>query len=203
MKLNLFLLSCLFAFLAGHIVNYSVIFLSLELFESHTIAGLGFGLCFLPPIVFGWFAGIYCDRYSPRKVILVAQNSYLISLVLLYFAVSANELNSENIKITLILIAAFFSGVGWSFVAPARFASLPFYVAPNKLMSASILLNLVVMTGFGLAPLLLKFIQVNWSWFAVITSAAVFSILSTIIIYPLKYDFKRQNVNKAKQDLAQ
>ena len=85
MKLTLFLLSCLFAFLAGHMVNYSIIFLSLEWFDSHSIAGIGYALCFAPPVILGWFAGVYCDRYSPRNVILVAQNSYFISLFLLYY----------------------------------------------------------------------------------------------------------------------
>lgn len=213
MKLNLFLLSCLFAFLAGHIVNYSVIFLSLELFDSPILAGLGFGLCFLPPLVLGWFAGIYCDRYSPRKVILIAQNSYLISLALLYLAVSPNALlslgldskgiNIQWVNITLILSAAFFSGVGWSFVAPARFASLPFYVTPQKLVSASIALNLVVMTGFGLAPLVLKYFQVNWGWTCVIFAAIGFTVISTLLLLPLGYDFERQRGNKAKTELVE
>ncbi|NVK25318.1 MAG: MFS transporter [Gammaproteobacteria bacterium] len=203
MKLNLFLISCLFAFLAGHMVNYSVIFLSLELFDSHTLAGLGFGLCFLPPIVFGWFAGVYCDRFSPRTVILIAQNSYVISFVLLYLAVSNIDTLTPSQNIILVLIAAFFSGVGWSFVAPARFASLPFYVSADKLLSASVLLNLVVMTGFGAAPLLLKFIQVNWQWPMVMMIGGVFSIVSSLILLPLTYPFERKPANKTKQELLE
>ena len=148
MKLAFFLCSCLMAFLAGHMVNYSIIFLALEWFDSHAIAGLGYGLCFGPPLILGWIAGVYCDRYSPRKVLLVMQNSFFVSLVLLYLALTA----SGNAQIALLLSAALFSGIGWSFVAPARFATLPYYVKPQKLMTAAIALNLMVMTGFGLAP---------------------------------------------------
>lgn len=203
MRVNLFLLSCLFAFLAGHMVNYGVIFLSLEMFNSHALAGLGFGLCFMPPIVLGWMAGVFCDRYSPRSVILIAQNSYLVSFILLSLVVYDVDGMALNTKVVLILIAAFFSGVGWSFVAPARFASLPFYVDPHKLTSASVALNLVVMTGFGLAPLVLKFIQVNWSWAMVMIVGAIFTLLSTAILLPLSYKFVGKKEEKAKQELLE
>lgn len=128
MKLYLFLASCLLAFLAGHIVNYTIIFLSLEWFNSHSLAGIGYGLCFGPPLILGWFAGVYCDRYSPRKVILVAQNSFFVALFLLYLAFDSND----DLRMFLLLSAALFSGIGWSFVAPARFATLPFYVTYDK-----------------------------------------------------------------------
>ena len=81
MALPAFLCSCLMAFIAGHIVNYSIIFLALQWFNSHALAGLGYGLCFGPPLILGWFAGVFCDRYSPRKVLLIAQNSFFISII--------------------------------------------------------------------------------------------------------------------------
>lgn len=192
-----FLVSCLLAFVAGHIINYSIIYLSLEWFDSHAIAGIGYGLCFGPPLILGWFAGVYCDRYSPRKVILIAQNSFFISIALLYCAFSA----SVELQKLLLLVAALFSGIGWSFVAPARFATLPFYVPAKKLAGAAIILNLTVMTGFGLAPMLLKQIKINFGWQEVLITAAALFVISSALLLPLTFKFKSKPRDKVLQEI--
>jgi MFS family permease len=196
-RLPVFLLSCLLAFLAGHIINYSIIFMALERFDSHALAGIGYGLCFGPPLFLGWLAGVYCDRYSPRHVILITQNSYFISLLLLYFSFQINP----ELQRTLLLTAAFFSGIGWSFVAPARFATLPFYVAPQKLTGASIALNLMVMSGFGLAPMLLKQVKVVWGWDGVLLSSALLLVVSTALLLPLRFHFTSKATDKAFSEI--
>jgi len=200
MRLTLFLFSCLLAFLAGHMVNYSIIFLSIEWYKSYSLAGIGYGLCFGPPLVLGWFAGVYCDRYSPRKVLLVAQNSFFIALLLLWLAFDVPINGPEdNLRMIYLLVAALFCGIAWSFVAPARFATLPFYIAESrqsetikqkhKLTTATIILNLMVMMGFGLAPMLLKHIQVTFNWQIVLLTAAIMFALSSLILLPLKIKF--------------
>lgn len=205
MRLALFLLSCLLAFLAGHMVNYSIIFLSLEWYNSHALAGIGYGLCFGPPLILGWFAGVYCDRYSPRTVLLIAQNSFFIALLLLWIALESPLVNvDDKQRMILLLTAALFCGIAWSFVAPARFATLPFYVPfskdKHKLTTATIILNLMVMIGFGLAPMLLKQIQVAFSWHAVLLAAAIMFILSSLILLALsfKYTAKTHEPSKNK-----
>ena len=196
MQLFLFLGSCLLAFLAGHMVNYSVIFLSLQWFNSHTIAGIGYGLCFGPPLILGWFAGVYCDRYSPRRVILVAQNSFFVALAFIWFAFNTQP--ASDFRLGLLLVAALFSGIGWSFVAPARFATLPYYVKnKSKITSATIALNLMVMMGFGLAPMLLKQIKFYFDWQAVLLTAGSMFAVSTALLLPLSFDFKNKTTDKA------
>lgn len=199
MKLFIFLLSCLLAFIAGHIVNYSIIFLALEWFNSHTYAGIGYALCFGPPLILGWFAGVYCDRFSPRNVILIAQNSFFISLALLYFALSANI---ETQKV-LFIFAGIFTGIAWSFVAPARFTALPFYVNKKKLMFGTIALNLMVMTGFGLAPMILKSILSSFNWQYVFLVAASLFFLSSLLLIPLHISFERKSTEKAIREIKQ
>jgi MFS family permease len=200
MKLSFFLGSCLLAFLAGHMVNYSIIFLSLEWFGSHSIAGIGYGLCFGPPIILGWFAGVYCDKYSPRKVILVAQNSFILSLVCLWFAFDTP--NESNTRIILLLLGALLSGIGWSFVAPARFAALPFYVKnKEKITGATITLNLMVMMGFGLAPMLLKQIKVQFDWQVVLLTTMSLFVISTLILLPLTFKFITKTESNALSEI--
>jgi hypothetical protein len=50
---GLFLLSCLLAFTAGHMFNYTVILYLQEAVGSDLLSGLGFGLAFGSSIVFG------------------------------------------------------------------------------------------------------------------------------------------------------
>mgnify|MGYP000432678343 FL=1 len=217
MKLSLFLFSCLLAFLGGHMVNYSIIFLALEWFNSHSLAGIGYGLCFGPPIILGWFAGVYCDRYSPRKVLLIAQNSFFIALLLLWLAFDTplDGVEGKSMRMILLLSAALFSGIGWSFVAPARFATLAYYVSyskeshsskkKQKLTAATIVLNLMLMMGFGLAPMLLKQIQVAFNWQAVLLTATVMFALSSLILLPLSFKFPSKSTeyssNKAFREI--
>ena len=196
-RASLFILSSFMAFLSGHIVNYSIIFLSLEWFDSHTMAGIGYGLCFGPPLILGWFAGVFCDRYSPRKVLLIAQNSFFICLFLIILAING----ADESRALFLLSAALFSGIGWSFVAPARFATLPFYLSKEKLPIGTIILNLMGMTGFGLAPMLLKHVKVSFSWDIVILLAAILFALSSLILLPLKFTFQGKAKEKALQEI--
>ena len=78
-----FFLSCLAAFTAGHMINYSVIIYAQEVIGSDLLSGIGFGLCFGPPIVLGWYAGVLCDRLAPGRLILAAQGLFIVAALLL------------------------------------------------------------------------------------------------------------------------
>lgn len=75
---GLFFLSCLVAFTAGHMFNYTIILSLQESVGSDLLSGLGFGLAFGSSIVFGWFAGALCDRIAPGKVIHAAHGLFLL-----------------------------------------------------------------------------------------------------------------------------
>lgn len=194
MKLGYFLLSCLLAFIGGHMLNYTIIFLALEWFDSSFVGGIGFALCFGPPIILGWIAGVYCDRYSPRHVILVAQNAYLVAAAILLLVL----IYDSEIKFIWYLIASFHLGVAWSFVAPARFASVRFYATNENLATATILLNVMVMLGFGLAPILVKTIAHCFGWQGAIYVSITALLLSSLVLYLLPFEFSGQNTNNVK-----
>ena len=62
-------LSSLLAFTGGHMINYTVIMYLQDKLGSDLLSGIGFGLSFGSSIVFGWFAGVLCDRVSPLRVV--------------------------------------------------------------------------------------------------------------------------------------
>ena len=145
-----FFLSCLAAFTAAHIVNYSVIMYAQEVLHSDLLAGIGFGLCFGPPLVLGWYAGVLCDRHSPVRIIHSAQ--VLFILAALVMATADAYIADPAARAPYLLGAALLAGIGWSFVAPARMTALKHVVDADGLRRASLVFNLLVMLGFGLGP---------------------------------------------------
>jgi MFS family permease len=116
-----FYLSCLLAFTAGHMVNYSVIMYAQDVIGSDLLSGIGFGLCFGPPLVLGWYAGVLCDRLAPGRLIHAAQALFVLAALLLWAGHA--WLPDASARVPTLVIAAALAGAGWSFVSPARMAA--------------------------------------------------------------------------------
>ena len=179
---GLFFLSCLLAFTAGHMFNYTVILYLQETVGSDLLSGLGFGLAFGSSIVFGWFAGVLCDRLAPVRVIHGAQAMFLLGLACLWWADSGGAAH----RVAWTLTGAFAGGVAWSFVGPARLTTLGQIASPAELRPATIVFNLQVLVGFGLAPLLIGVVRSRAGWGAVIALAATGFVLSSMLIANLR-----------------
>ncbi|HCM06379.1 MAG TPA: hypothetical protein DIC30_10240 [Oceanospirillales bacterium] len=198
MKVFIFYLSCFMAFVAGHMVNYSAIMYSLEMFDSPLLAGLAYGLCFGPPVLFGWLAGAYIDRYSAKKVLLIAQNFFIVgALGMLYVMMLKPEAS-----IMIFLISSFFIGVGWAFVAPSRLAAMGQYAAVDKLAQSTITFNLLVMVGFGLAPIVLTQIQAAFDWKGVAIVSICMFILSSLLLINAPNSHKRVSHENLRAEWA-
>ncbi len=186
------------AFVAGHMVNYSAIMYSLEMFDSPLLAGLAYGLCFGPPVLFGWLAGAYIDRYSAKKVLLIAQNFFIVgALGMLYVMMLKPEAS-----IMIFLISSFFIGVGWAFVAPSRLAAMGQYAAVDKLAQSTITFNLLVMVGFGLAPIVLTQIQAAFDWKGVAIVSICMFILSSLLLINAPNSHKRVSHENLRAEWA-
>ena len=175
----LFYLSCLLAFTGGHMVNYAVILYLQERVGSDLWSGVGFGLSFGSSIVFGWFAGVLCDRIAPTRVIHAAQALFLLCLAGLCWADTGA---SDQTRLGWTLCSAFLGGLAWSFVGPARLATLGQIAPPQGLRSATIVFNLQVLLGFGMAPVLIGLVRSRSGWLAVFASAMALFVLSSLLL---------------------
>ena len=178
-----FYLSCLLAFTGGHMVNYTVILYLQEKVGSDLLSGIGFGLSFGSSIVFGWFAGVLCDRISPARVIHAAQALFLLSLAGLWWTDAGA---TEQTRIGWTLFSAFLGGLAWSFVGPARLSTLGQIAPRDKLKPATIIFNLQVLLGFGLAPLLIGLVRSQYGWQAVFATGMVLFFLSSALLLGIR-----------------
>ncbi len=131
-------------------MNYSVILYSQDVLGSTALAGLAFFLCFSPPLLLGLYAGVLCDRHSTKLIIGGAQGMFMLAAILL-LVMRGLGLQGDAAS-ACILLAGLCNGIAWSFVAPARLASLGRLVPAQRLAQTSVLFNLVIMVGFGAAP---------------------------------------------------
>lgn len=175
-----FYLSCLAAFTAGHMVNYAVIIYAQEVIGSDLLSGIGFGLCFGPPIVLGWYAGVLCDRLAPGRLIVAAQGLFIVAALLLW---GADRLLADvAARVPLLVAAAALAGAGWSFVSPARMAALGQIASVDELKPASVIFNLLVMLGFGLGPVAIALARRAFGWPGVFAGAALLFTLASLML---------------------
>ncbi|ABZ92657.1 Conserved hypothetical protein [Leptospira biflexa serovar Patoc strain 'Patoc 1 (Ames)'] len=173
-----FLTASFLGFLAGHLTNYSVILYAQDVWNQDALAGIGFGLCFGVPLFLGWFAGAWCDSHSPQILAQLAHVSFLIALGLLHLSSELDGISS----VSLFLLGAFFVGVGWSILAPARMSLLG-RLAGEKQKKMAVIFNVLVMLGFGSAPPILAFCKNIGSWKMVhLTGVLLFLIAMGLLI---------------------
>jgi MFS family permease len=175
-----FYLSSLLAFTGGHMVNYAVILYLQEKVGSDLLSGIGFGLSFGTSILFGWFAGVLCDRISPTRVIHAAQALFILCLAGLWWTDAGA---SDATRVGWTLFSAFLGGLAWSFVGPARLATLGQIAPPDKLKPATIVFNLQVLLGFGLAPVVIGLVRSRHGWPAVFATGMGFFVAASLMLF--------------------
>ena len=179
-----FFVSSLFAFVGGHVMNYSVILYSQDVLGSTALAGLAFFLCFFPPLLLGLYAGVLCDRHSTKTLIGLAQGVFMLAALCL-LALRLLDVGPPMAR-ALVLLAGGLNGIAWSFIAPARYASLGRLVGPARLGQISVLFNLIVMVGFGAAPVCIGLTTQAYGWTATFAMGLGLFVLAQITLPPVR-----------------
>lgn len=108
-------------------------------------------------------------------------------------------------RVAWTLAAALCGGLAWSFFGPARLTALAQIVSADELRPATILFNLQVLLGFGLAPVLIGFIRAHSStWAPVLAVAAAGFIAATALIASISTQVGSQsNAQSLRKDIAE
>lgn len=180
MNISIFFISSFLAFIGGHILNYSAIMFSLDVFNSSLIAGIAFSFCFGTSLLFGWFAGAAIDRYSAKRILLISQLIHVIGAIGLWFV--AQQPAQSDTQLYSLFASCFIIGIGWSFIAPARMTQMAQYLSIERLPQGAIIYNLLLMIGFGLAPVLITQLKEFADWNNVIELSLLLIFSSALLM---------------------
>jgi len=171
-------------------LNYSAIMYSLDAFNSSLISGIAFSFCFGTSLIFGWFAGAAIDRYSGKRVLLLSQNLHIIGAIGFWLVFQQQGELSGNLY--ALLVSCFITGIGWAFIAPARMTQMAQYLAVERLPQGAIIYNLLLMIGFGLAPVLITQLKEMLGWGGVIEISLGLFIASSLLMLNAPNAFEKK-----------
>ena len=179
-----FLLSSFLAFLAGNMVNFSIVLYSQVELQSPLLSGIGYFLVFGPPILFGWVAGVLCDRRPTKAVINLFQ--CLVMAAIGVFAYLAEQVTDrETLKTALVLIALFI-GINWSFLGTARFTMVARVCGGETAKRATSLMSTSVMVALGVAPIIVTGLSNLFGWLTVFGIIIALLAISLLILLPVR-----------------
>ncbi|XDD49949.1 MFS transporter [Leptospira sp. WS92.C1] len=148
--------------LAGNMFNYSLIIYSLDITKSQTFAGSIFFANVSPTILFSFFVGAFLDRYSRLKILYLFQTNFIISGIILGSLISFGWM-SYDFRYILILLSIY-NGLSLTFIIPGRLTLLGNLVEAKDAGKATMMLNILIIMGFGLAPMVVGLIKQNYDW---------------------------------------
>jgi MFS family permease len=180
-------LSEIFTILAFNLFNFLLLLHVYSLTRSNTAVALVVVSFTLPAILFGILAGVYVDRWSKKKVLLIS--NIIRGVLLLVLAVFHQNLIA-------VYVISFLVSLVTQFFVPAETPIIPLIVRKELLYSANALFGLGLYGGAFLAyllsgPLILLFGEVN----TLIILGLMFFV-SSIFITGIHIDSKSEKKKK-------
>lgn len=162
--------------------NIAQPWLAYSLTNSPLLLSLVGTLQFLPVMLFSLFAGVYVDRFSKKKVLIVTQSALLMITMILTILVL-----SHRIEYWHILVLATAMGIVNTFDMPARQSIVIQLIEKESLMNAialnSIAFNMARIIGPTIAGILMGYVGVGFCFlFNSISFGAV--LISLFFIKP-------------------
>ncbi|WP_367986651.1 MFS transporter [Vibrio sp. NTOU-M3] len=195
-QLSRYLLSSALAFIAGNMINFSIIFYSQQVLNSTSLSGIGYFLVFGPPVLFGWYAGILCDRSSPLKVVVGFQ---CLAIAIVATMLTFHTLESDATTLRIVITAcAFFIGVCWSFLGPGRFSSVSKIVEQRIAVKATSAMSSFVLIAFGIAPVIVTTLSAYLSWESVFSLIIGLLCISLLLLKNIKFNAPQSSYSGKK-----
>jgi MFS family permease len=170
---------------------YGLIILSRSLTGSDGFTGLVFLSGYLPALLFGPVAGTLLDRFSRLAIIHAAQTVYMFTGFALAVIIAAGWLTDSS---SWILIGiAFLNGAALTFLIPGRLALLANLVPEGDAGRATVVLNVLIIVGFGLAPLVTGALKESLNWSELfLTIAGLYVLAWALLFFVRPQDYERR-----------
>lgn len=141
----------------------------------------------LPFLLFGPITGMIADRFSRRKVMIVADIARILIVIIARFVFLYEEhVLSPQVLYAMILASEFFIAIFAALFSPARLAMLPTIVSPGQLLQANSMSQaagtVASLLGFVIGGGLIAYLNIKYAMFA---GAATF-FLSAFFLFMMK-----------------
>lgn len=159
---TLFFSNAAITLLVGNITNYGLVLYAHELASSRSYAGLVYFSTFAGSTIFTLYAGSLLDRLNRYHLVLAFQPVYVLTLATLAWL---SELPSaQSVLLKGLPVLAFVNGISLAFLLPGRFALLAMILGHRRLGAGTIVLNIIMMASFGIAPFVYGILRSVLGW---------------------------------------
>lgn len=188
---KIYYISAFFGLVAGNMFNYSIVIFSHSLADNESFASQVFFLAYLPFLFFSFRAGYYLDKFPRKWVIAFSQLLTFSSSFIPGFLAYQGILDASNKEI--LYIFALTNGLGLSFTMPGRFAILGDIVSNDKITKATIFLNIMILLGFAIAPIVAGSIRESYSYGTLLMATGSTYLMSTLILLTVHIPFEKKH----------
>jgi len=131
-KTALFLASQCITLFGSMIVQMSIIwYVTLKTSSGGWVAA--FTICsYLPQFLISFFAGVWADRHSHKKLIILADSIITIATAIMFFVMPA--ISSDSVLLSALLVISIIRSLGAGVQSPAVNAVIPYLVPEEHLM---------------------------------------------------------------------
>lgn len=172
------------ALIGGNMFNYGLIILATDTANSDGFTGLVNFSNYVPTLFLSFYAGTLLDRKS-RLVIVYVFQSFFIATALCLASLLFFDVVRESTRWILPMIALV-NGSALAFLVPGRFALVANIVPPSAVPRATMVLNILVIVGFGIAPVFVGLIKQYHDWHVLFYSIGAVLIVAYITLFPIR-----------------
>ena len=179
-------LNALATLVAANMFVYGLVILRERFSDSHNFTSVLFFGVYGPSLVISLYAGSLLDRINRKGILVVGQAVFALLTIVLGLLLWSERLNPGNALVLLPLLA-FGAGIAQSFVIPARLALLGNLTSQERIGGATLILNILVIAGFGVAPALAGWVRQRFPFhtlFFVTSGLFLGAILLLMLVRP-------------------
>lgn len=170
-----FFLAAFVTIFSGSTFSYAFIILSRHVTGSDGLTGLVNVGAFVIPVATIPFVGPFIERRAPMPLLVRCQLAWALSTATVALLLANGQLGGTWVgadAVPVLLGVAIWNGIPFAMLVPVRMILVRELVTPGRLGSATQLLNLLMVVGFGAAPPMVGMLLARLSF------AAVFGIIA-------------------------
>jgi len=169
--------------LIGNMFIYAMIIYARAVTGSDSVTGLVYAGNLIPPLIFGLYAGTVIDRYKRKRVIMIAQTTFIYTGAAMTYLTFQQAFRVEGFMLIAVMLV---NGLGLSFIIPARMALLGDLFETKYIPRESMKIQIMIMVAFGIAPMMVGLLRKYLDWYIIFSIIGMLYASSTLLLIPVK-----------------